>query len=82
MSEIKKIVLSVGDKEIELTPDEAKELRKILGDLFGEKETTVVPMPYPVYPNYPYFGGTWVTTWSEGTGLSPISKLNVSTTEV
>jgi len=61
MSEIKKIVLSVGDKEIELTPDEAKELRKILGDLFGEKETTVIPVPYPVQPYYPW------TIWGTGT---------------
>jgi hypothetical protein len=61
MSKIKKIVLQIGEKEIELSLDEAKELKKILGDLFKEKETVYVPSPYPVYP---YFPNIWRVTYN------------------
>jgi len=57
MSEIKKIVLEIGDKEIELTPDEAKELKDVLNNLFGEKDIVYIPKPYPVYHPYPHW---WV----------------------
>lgn len=78
MSELKKIVLQIGEKEIELTPDEAKELKKVLGDLFGEDKTVFVPNPYPVYPYYrPYF--TWGThTSPNDNGVAYITSGSVT----
>ena len=56
MSEIKveQIVIKIGEKEILLNVDEAKELRKVLDDLFGDKVTTIIN-----YPQYPYWYGKW-----------------------
>ncbi len=64
---IKKIVFNVHGKTLELTSDEAKELKGILSDLFGEKEIQYVdrwhinyPWTYPHWtytlPNAPYCG--------------------------
>lgn len=67
MAEITQINIRIGEKDIPLSLNEAKELMHILQDLFGEnKPATVVPIPYPVevprrwrYWDYP---GTWVVT--------------------
>jgi hypothetical protein len=73
MIQIKEIVIKIGDKDIELTPDEARELKTILDELFDKKGMvipTFVPIPYPVYPivpTYPWSQGTWVVT---GTGTA------------
>ena len=55
-AKIEKIVLNIGDKEIDLSLDEAKELKSILNKLFGTKETVIwrdrdvyIPRPYPVW---------------------------------
>ena len=47
--ELKKLTFKTGDREIELTEQEARELRNELNKLFGQP----VYMPYPVYPTYP-----------------------------
>lgn len=59
-AEIKKIVIDLGNKEIELSVDQAHKLYKILGDMFSEKQVAT-PCPYPVivekrvpYWTYPY----------------------------
>lgn len=59
---LSKLVLTIGDKVVELTPEQAKELEKILHNLFGEKESNTVyiekilPRPYweyrPIYWSY------------------------------
>ena len=77
MSEISisKINIRIGKKEVELTPDEAKELQEILNETFGKKEIVYIPSPYPVvqpvqpvYPPYRYweitYGNTGVVTYS------------------
>lgn len=48
---VSKIIINVGDKEIRVTPDEAKELYNVLSDLLGKKE--VNPYFYPLIPYYP-----------------------------
>ena len=71
--EIKKILIQIGDKELRLTVDEAKELHKILGELVAEKVPTVIiekdivinPVSIPWYPVYPYYpGATEYPTWT------------------
>lgn len=77
---IKKIVFNVHGKTLELTKDEAKELKDILSDLFGAKETVYVdrwhhsyPWTYPHWtytlPNVPYCGTiTGMSNTTEVTG--------------
>ena len=80
---IDKIRLKIGDKEVELTLDQAKDLKKVLNDLWPETTITITPQPYreipdgnaqwpnaPVYPTTPVY--PWWTqplvTWCEGSG--------------
>ena len=57
-----KIKLKVKDVEIELTKDEALELKGLLGELCMQK-TEYVPC-YPYYPTSPTFPiWTWPNTW-------------------
>ena len=51
---IKKIVLDLGKKQVELTPEQAKKLKAALDEMFGERVVR------EVYPNdywrwYPYW---------------------------
>ena len=62
-AKIEKIVLKLGAKKIELSPEEAKELKSILEELFGKDKVQYVPQPYPVYPS-PWRYHSWGTpTW-------------------
>jgi len=55
MSKVTKIVLEVGNKEIELTVKEAKELKCVLSDLFGKEVQFVPSAPTIIERNrYPY----------------------------
>jgi hypothetical protein len=51
---VKKIVFNVRGKTLELTKDEAIELKEILADLFGGKETVYVDRWYHHW-NHPYW---------------------------
>ncbi len=65
---ISKIELVVNEKKIELTINEAMELKDLLNKTF-EKET-IAPILYPMYPYYyvyPWWQNRPNTTWS-GTG--------------
>ncbi len=76
---IAKIVLKLGDKTIELSPEEARELRNALSDLIGEKQVWPwYPYPTPYYPTWritttdaPTYGNDYATVTlantSEGT---------------
>ncbi len=65
---IKKIVFNVNGKTLELTKDEAKELKDILSDLFGEKETVVVDRWHHSYPwHYPHWTYTSSAIGQSGT---------------
>lgn len=57
---IKKLVIKIGDKEVNLSLDEAKELQDILNRTFGGEKTIFVPtapviIERPWYPNYPHW---------------------------
>jgi len=67
--EIKRIVIRIKDKEIPLTPDEAKELHKVLGDMFGAVTTQWLPITVPYYPPYnpwPWHYDRWYVTYGSG----------------
>jgi hypothetical protein len=61
--EVKNIVIKIGEKEIVLNLEEAKELRKVLDDLLGANITIEKYAPYwPYYQNWditPYVGPEW-----------------------
>jgi hypothetical protein len=58
--EVHKIEIKIGDKTISLKPEQAKELKKILNEMFEEQK--VVHHHHDHYRywwhNYPYYGGT------------------------
>lgn len=58
---VNKIILTIGNKEIELTVDEAKDLHSILGEMFKTPEKDIVYVPYvaPSDPN-PYQPYKWI----------------------
>ena len=58
-TEISEIKIKVAGKELNLTPAEARDLRKILDDLFGENRAQ-----YHYYQwTPPYRYGTWQIQW-------------------
>lgn len=72
-TELKKITIEVGGKKMDFTPEEAKELKNILAELFGADKV----IERTVHVNWwhrPYY--TWNTslpqygTFTGGTGVS------------
>lgn len=57
---IKKLVLQLGDKEVELTLDEAKKLHEALNEMFEQKVVTVERHHY----GYPW---RWTPYWYSDT---------------
>ena len=60
--EVKNIVIKIGEKEIVLNLEEAKELRKVLDDLLGVKFIEHYTPYFPYYQNWnitPYIGPQW-----------------------
>ena len=56
--QIEKIRIKIGEKELDLSIEEAKELQSVLNDLFKVKEVDP-PYVYPIWvthtwPEYPY----------------------------
>ncbi len=69
---VEKIVIKIGDKEHEFSMSEAKELRKLLNNLLGEKEFIYIPCAQPIYVEpyrivpYPYtvpYTSPWTITY-------------------
>lgn len=62
---IKKIELDLGDKVVSLTPEQAKNLKDALDDLFGKTVVREIihdtyPITYPLVPDpYPYRPYYW-----------------------
>ena len=64
--EIEKIIIKVGDKELSLSVDEAKELKTILNELFAEKEIVYSPIIIEKFRRYVY--PHWEITCGESMG--------------
>jgi hypothetical protein len=72
--EVTKITIKIGDKEIQLTPAEARELQRVLTDTIGDGHRAInpviVPYPFPVihpYSPYPFWEVTWYTGQPDST---------------
>lgn len=77
---IKKMVIELGGKDVELTMAQARELKEALDELFGEKVREIVrPQPYPVpepYPVIPWRRPYW--PWREPIWISRMgSKFSI-----
>lgn len=85
---ISKLVLEISGKKIELTMKQAKELKDVLNDTFGESEMVFRDRwyPYPNYPNYGYPNYPWnppfYTTCGTGNDVSPNSLTSDNLTTV
>jgi hypothetical protein len=80
---VERIVVRVGEQEVALTVEAARELHRVLGELVGAREPVVlrereyVPIypPQPYVPCVPYVGGSadpigpswWTVTCDSGT---------------
>ena len=77
---IEHILIRIGEKDVEMTVDQAEELHKILADMFREPQ--VVTHPYPVYIERPWVRWTTGTEyrmeWTAGDGTTEIRKLQHS----
>lgn len=78
--EIKKIIVRIGEVELSLLPEQAKELKSVLDDLLGKKETVFFPVyqppiiyyPVPPIPTAPYY--TWSVECDSDTNSLCISS--------
>lgn len=81
-AQIDKITLNIDGKKIKLTLEQAKELKEILDETFGEK-TVFVSSPSPIIierPVYqlPYTWPHWDITWCGGTSVTTIDNTLLS----
>ena len=79
MSKVKKVIIEINGEDVEMTMDEAEELKDSLSELFPDVPETFVegceilkpyapPIIYPYYPLYPVYPD-WtyrpgIVTWS------------------
>lgn len=74
-AKVSKIVIKIGEKEVELTPAEAKELAKILDEMYGEKTVTEIHEHH--YQQPWHYWTTYTMTNTDGqkwTGIQPPSN--------
>ena len=77
--EVKKITLDLGDKEVDLTPYQAKVLSNILNELFGNK-VHIYPQPYPVFVQSPfYWPYQYDHTWCASSGATAEIQVETGT---
>ena len=74
-NEIKKIVLDLNGKEVELTLEQAKSLHKLLDQMFGEK----VISTYPIFVERPIYTPHW--RWQDPTWCDVSTNINMSYSE-
>lgn len=72
---IKKLTISIGGKDVDVTPKQAKDLYEALGELIGSQKVVKEYVPYQQWAWQPYRNPFWVTT----TGTSPLTVSASST---
>lgn len=76
-AKIEKIVLEIGDKKVELTPEEAEELKALLSDLFDGERIKSSPALYSstinAYRSRKYWEGS--VFWPGGVGATIIYRI-------
>ena len=69
MAKIEQIKIKLGKRSIDLTKEEAVELREVLDELFPGRGLDVAPIILPVIER-PYWPRPWTITYGSGTGDS------------
>lgn len=64
---VEKLVLDINGNKIELSLDEANQLKEALKEFFNEKEIVYLPQPYTIKP-YIYKWYQPVEIWSDTSG--------------
>lgn len=59
--EVKKIDIKIGDNTISLKPEQAKELKKILNEMFEESHDKTI---HHYWWNYPIYTQPWTPNWT------------------
>jgi len=84
---IKKIELDLGGKTVTLTPEQAKNLKNALDDLFGKEvihKTEYIHehtyLPKPIEPLRPYWESIWRRDWQRDTPYYKTSEITCSYT--
>lgn len=82
MPSIEKVVIKIGDQEIPLSLEEAKELQAILNETFPKKEKEYIPYPSPIVINpwRPYYPFDTHVYWTCNTQQMESGTLYLSTT--
>lgn len=76
---VKKLTIELGGQDVELTMEQARELKSALDELFGERVHEVrIAEPYPVYPRHPYRWPWYQPSWICSSG----SKVTLSDSSV
>lgn len=91
---VKKLVIELSGKDVELSIEQAKELQAALNELFEEKVKVVekerlvpqpypVPSPYPVYPPpyrpwHPWGREPWITWSGESSSYKTVTGTQFS----
>lgn len=87
--EVKKVVITIGKQNVELSLEEIKELKGVLDELLDQKQYIYYPYTYPFsYPytitvtNEPYTistSGTWSGKYNDTSGVFYISQSDSKT---
>lgn len=84
MVKIEKIILKIGTKELELGPEEVKELKEALDKMFRDEK--IIYRYYPYYPGYYYApypdpNGTWPPdqTFTVASGNATVGSTTLDT---
>ena len=79
-----KLKLDINGKEIELSADDIKALRRVLDALDGEVKERTIPVPYYVpcpYPTWPQYPPVWISSGgTSGHIITDNSYISVSCT--
>ena len=75
--EISKVSVKIGEQAIELTLEQAKELRDILNDTFGEKVVVRPYSPIIIDRPYPYVYPHW-TVYATSVSNEPSTSWSIS----
>jgi len=79
MVTVEKIVLKIGKKELELSPEEVKELKEVLDKMFGDEK--IVHYYYPHYPYYYPSCPTHMPTWYYASSAGNVTLLSSSASD-
>lgn len=74
---VKKLVIETDDVELSLTVEQAKDLYKELGELFGDK-TVIINRAPSIVPRNPYWREPWITWKSGQISSQSLSGLSVT----